>query len=325
MDGQPGIAGNNVNVLDSNNLVCNLNLPANAAAGLRDLVVTTCTESPATLPAAFEVTCPSPPTISSITQTSGTRGTTLTGVGITGSNFIDGATAVRLMKTGLPTIGATNVTVIDTNNLTCDINLPANALGGLRDVVVSTCTGATLTDGFEVLCEIPTPGVTSIDPNNALQGAALTGVAITGSGFVTGGTAVKLALTGEPDVVATNVVVTDAGNLTCDLELTGAAAGQWDVVVTTCAGGALSAGFQVASACSTIPQDTDGDGDVDLGDFGVFQTCFNGPNRSYSGGPQVEDKCRCMDENPDDGDVDLTDFGRFQACFNGPNRTPNCS
>jgi hypothetical protein len=64
--------------------------------------------------------------------------------------------------------------------------------------------------------------------------------------------------------------------------------------------------------------DLDFDGDVDLADFGEFQACFNGPNRSPAGPA-------CNDADMDhDGDVDLADFGIFQACFNGPNRAPAC-
>jgi hypothetical protein len=76
--------------------------------------------------------------------------------------------------------------------------------------------------------------------------------------------------------------------------------------------------------CNQPPQDADGDGDVDLSDFGTFQSCFNGPNRPYAG---TDPKCTCFDTEPTlvgDGDVDLADFGTFQACFNGPNRPPAC-
>ena len=72
--------------------------------------------------------------------------------------------------------------------------------------------------------------------------------------------------------------------------------------------------------CNTPPQDVDGDGDVDLGDFATFQGCFNGPNRPYGASPA----CACLDDAPADNDVDLTDFAKFQSCFNGPNRPPNC-
>ncbi len=64
--------------------------------------------------------------------------------------------------------------------------------------------------------------------------------------------------------------------------------------------------------------DFDADGDVDLADFGTFQTCFNGPNRLPS-------RSGCAPADLDgDGDVDLADFGAFQSCFNGPNRPTAC-
>ena len=68
-----------------------------------------------------------------------------------------------------------------------------------------------------------------------------------------------------------------------------------------------------------IPSDFDEDGDVDVGDFGVFQACFNGPNRQ-----PAADGCSPTDLDGD-GDVDLMDFGVFQACFNGPNHPPACT
>jgi hypothetical protein len=70
----------------------------------------------------------------------------------------------------------------------------------------------------------------------------------------------------------------------------------------------------------TVQADFDKDGDVDLADFGVFQGCFNGPNRPYA----QPTGCQPCDLDGDN-DVDLADFGVFQACFNGPNRPPNCA
>jgi hypothetical protein len=72
--------------------------------------------------------------------------------------------------------------------------------------------------------------------------------------------------------------------------------------------------------CHTPPQDTDGDGDVDLSDYGNFLDCYNGPNKPYGPG----DGCECLDVEKD-GDVDLADYGEFLDCYNGPNRPPACS
>ncbi len=64
--------------------------------------------------------------------------------------------------------------------------------------------------------------------------------------------------------------------------------------------------------------DLDGDADVDLADFAVFQACFNGANQAPAGAD-------CLAAGVDwNGDVDLADFLAFQCCFNGPNRPPAC-
>ncbi|MGB9623358.1 MAG: hypothetical protein ACPMAQ_00710 [Phycisphaerae bacterium] len=190
------------------------------------------------------------------------------------------------------------------------------------------------------LCEPPT--VTSITPDTGVQdngnrevnpgpgqlylvSPPPLHVTIAGTGF-TGTPAVKI-VKGASTINATGVTVVDANTITADIDLTGAAPGAldgvWDVVVTTCADSTGGAGLFTVTMCWPEQMDADGDGDVDLGDFGIFQACFNGPNRPYKFGPDPR-KCACMDagDNPVVPDVDLSDFGKFQGCFNGPNRPP---
>jgi hypothetical protein len=64
-----------------------------------------------------------------------------------------------------------------------------------------------------------------------------------------------------------------------------------------------------------VPPDFDQDGDVDLNDYGFFQSCFNGPSRPA----MLPDVCDPADIDGD-GDVDLSDFNRLQRCFSGPGR-----
>ncbi len=92
----------------------------------------------------------------------------------------------------------------------------------------------------------PPPTVTAIDPTCSTNEEALTGVVVTGTGFLDGAT-VKLARTNLPDIAATNVVVDSDTQITCDLDLTGAATGTWDVVVTNpnTQEGTLMFGFRV--------------------------------------------------------------------------------
>src|SRR3972149_5326677 len=62
-----------------------------------------------------------------------------------------------------------------------------------------------------------------------------------------------------------------------------------------------------------VPGDFDGDGDVDLSDFLIFQQCFGGSNHppapTCPGGASAD--------LGGDGDVDLADFLIFQQNFTG--------
>jgi hypothetical protein len=76
--------------------------------------------------------------------------------------------------------------------------------------------------------------------------------------------------------------------------------------------------------CNEPFADVDGDDDVDLDDFAIFQLCFTGPLGSLPTG------CSCLDRQQD-GDVDNFDFNAFSDCTTGANvpweagLTPNCS
>lgn len=70
------------------------------------------------------------------------------------------------------------------------------------------------------------------------------------------------------------------------------------------------------------PVDFDRDGDVDLDDYGVFQSCASGPAIPHDGG----DACRQADFD-NDQDVDQDDFAVFQRCISGEDKPadPDCA
>lgn len=94
-------------------------------------------------------------------------------------------------------------------------------------------------------------------------------------------------------------------------------AGNWGDADPAFAGLSQVQFFAVVPSCHVPPADTDGDGDVDGVDLGVFAGCFNGADNSILPG------CECFDGDGD-SDVDGVDFGLFSACFNGAGNTPGC-
>ncbi len=75
----------------------------------------------------------------------------------------------------------------------------------------------------------PKPVVTSLSVNKGINTEVIN-LSITGSKFHKS-TYVKLTKTGETDIVATDVKVVSATQVTCVLNLNGKAAGEWDVIV----------------------------------------------------------------------------------------------
>jgi len=70
----------------------------------------------------------------------------------------------------------------------------------------------------------------------------------------------------------------------------------------------------------SVPGDFDGDGDVDLEDYGHFQACLTGPVQEPSAG--------CEDARLDrDGDVDRDDLHVFLGCLSGAHvpGDPDCA
>jgi hypothetical protein len=90
------------------------------------------------------------------------------------------------------------------------------------------------------------PRVYSITPSSGLNTGVIHITNLAGANFRAGAT-VKLTKVGQSNINATNVVVVSASKITCDLNLTGAASGAWDVVVTNPDGqsGTLVGGFTV--------------------------------------------------------------------------------
>ena len=248
--GYADIAGTSVNVVSPTQITCTFDL-TNKIAGQWNVVVINPDGQEAMLTNGFTITAPAP-TVTSIMPNTGTRGTSVSITNLAGNYFVSGAT-VKLTKTGDPDIVATGVIVVSPMQITCSFSIPSGATTGLWDVVVTNpdTQYGTLSNGFMVT--YPAPTVTSILPVSGNRGWPVSITNLAGSNFLSGAT-VKLTRTGYSDIIATGVTVVNANQITCTFDLVGAAAGQWNVVVTNpdAQSGTLINGFTVNSPAPVL-------------------------------------------------------------------------
>jgi hypothetical protein len=192
---------------------------------------------------------PSGPVVTSITPSSGVNTGTVHITDLSGSGFQSGAT-VKLTKSGEDDIEASGETVVSPSQITCDVDL-TGATTGAWDVVVTNPDAQSdrLSGGFTVNADPSAPSVTSITPSTGVNTGTVQILDLSGSGFQSGAT-VKLTKSGESAINATSVAVIDPSWIACELDLTGATAGPWHVVVTNpdSLSGVLTEGFTVTTS-----------------------------------------------------------------------------
>jgi PKD repeat protein len=228
--GSTDITVSSVAFVSSTKLTGMVSIPAGAAVGSWDVVVTNPDSQIGTITNGFAVTTTSGPVVSSLTPDNSLP-STLVAVTVAGSNFNTGAT-LMLKRAGYPDIVAPSAVVVSSNMVTGNFNL-ATAPYGSWDVVVTNTDGqsGTLTNGFKV--NIPVPAITSISPPNGPTGGS-TPVTITGTDLIgaTGVTFGGIAATGVTVISGTSITATTPGH----------AAGTVDVVVFTPNGTATGIG-----------------------------------------------------------------------------------
>jgi hypothetical protein len=245
--GQPDILATAVVWVSASKLTCKFNLNSKAT-GKWDLTVTNKNGKSDMLEDGFTVENPAP-TIASITPNNALNTGTFDITNLAGTGFLAGAT-VKLKKTGqadLLPVGSSTV-VVSATQITCQFDLTGKQ-GGPWDVVVTNTDGkfATLANGFTVMYAVA-PQPTGINPATGESGDVVHGATVAGSDFMSG--AVVKLKKGTTEIVASGVDVLSDTQITCDIDLSGAVSGYWDVIVANADGqfNTLHSAFTVTRA-----------------------------------------------------------------------------
>jgi len=227
-----GIAATEFTVISDTSLTAMT--PAHAA-GAVDVVVTTPGGSASVTYTYEEIVIPAP-TVTSIDPASGVAGEELTGVVITGADFVTGTTpTVWLAKAGETNITATDVTVVSSTKITCTLALsPYEAtLPGQWDLGVQNEDGQYGLKTAAFTITNPPPTVTSIEPSTGQNGTVIDIVRVTGTNFGFGtNPEIWLAKDGAENITATNIQIYGTTQLSFRLNIPDSApAGDWDLYV----------------------------------------------------------------------------------------------
>jgi hypothetical protein len=190
---------------------------------------------------AITTTASQAPAITKIIPDYGDAGTTVTVTDLVGSNFQNGAN-VTLRRSGSADIRATGVRAYTPKSITCTIAIPADAVAGAWDLVVTNPDGksVTYTNIFSIHRTASSSTTISSDSAGTVPIEYLdpsvghignNQITITGSKFQKGIT-MKLQQSGKPDITARDTVWTSETSIQCFIDIPTGSMGTWDIVVT---------------------------------------------------------------------------------------------
>ena len=241
-DGVTTIPGTVTTIVVSE-ITCSFNLTG-ADPGVWDLEVTNPDGKSAVLADAFTIYGLPPVVTPPVVPPFGFTGETSQPLVVTGSNFRPGLT-VNLTR-GMDTLMGSVAGVPTPTTINCFFDLTGAAVGAW-DVVVTNDDGqeGSLDEGFFIFYPAA-PVALGIDPAVGVNTGIVPITNLSGTGFESGAS-VTLVKDGQANITGTEVFVAGPGQITCNLNLTGAAVGLWNVVVTNDDGksGVLEDGFEV--------------------------------------------------------------------------------
>ena len=219
-----GITVSNIAVVSATQITATLTIAA-GASGTTNVVVFTSggTSNPVTF------TIVPPPTLSSISPSSGVAGTAV-GVTLTGTNFVAGAT----VNPNNFAVSVSNVNVVSATQITATFTIEAGFAGTAGPTV--TTSGGTSNSVIFTFTE-PTPTLSSISPASGVPGTSVP-VTLTGTNFLVGGGSTLMP--NNADIAVTNFVVVSATQITATFTIAAGASGAAAVTVYNGGGGGAS-------------------------------------------------------------------------------------
>lgn len=218
--GPDGLVG--ITILPGGSYGGSLTTPVRKLCAVR--VAGTATSPTAWLDGSAAASCP---ILTGVSPGSGVQGTTVN-VTLTGNNFVTGTgnTTVSVSGTG---VTVNNVSASSATSATADFVIASGATVGARQVTVTTGTGSSGSQNFNVNSALA-PTLTSLSPNNGNVGV-VTNVTLNGTNFVNGSTTISISGSG---VSAFNVVFVSVTQITADFGVApGTASGPRTVTVST--------------------------------------------------------------------------------------------
>jgi IPT/TIG domain len=194
-----GVTASNIVVVNDHTVTANFVISAAATTGGHSVTLTSA--AGASTAGTFTVNNPPVATVTSISPTSGFRGTTIP-VTLTGTSFTQGSTVAAGSGITVGTVNVVNSTQITT---TFTIGTGASSLGA-HSVTVTNATG---TASGPVTFSMLAPTLTSINPTSASRGTAVN-VTLTGTNFAPTGTTISAG----NGITVTNLVVVNSTTIT---------------------------------------------------------------------------------------------------------------
>ena len=236
-----GITINTTTVNDSSTITVNLTITSTATTGAHNVTVTNPVVGGASCTACFTINVAPVPTTASPAALG--RGATSITTTIMGSGFVAGAT-VSVSGSGV-TVGT--ATVNSATSLTVPLSVDSGAATGFRNITVTNSDHGTASCGSCFSVDAA-PVATTLVPNTGANTGS-TQTTVTGTGFASGVTGV-LKKTSQTDIAGT-VAFISATSIKITFDLTLAAPGAWDLVLTN-----PDHGTSTCAACFTVAGNT---------------------------------------------------------------------